>query len=135
MRFSGPPKIEQKYRFFASKSAKKCAFLSFSQKMMHTPNGVCTKIEKNGCDYTRQSSPENVFTRAAVTQKNPPIYTVLNAAFFASPPWVTVHRVHSQRQAAAPVGPHRGRLSCLPWKNFLKFFFSKYFYNLKIFFE
>ena len=120
----GSPETRWKCRFSRQKKWKNVHFCHFRKKWC-TPNGVCTKIAKKRVWLHPAKQPENVFTRAAVTRKKPANLYSTKCRFLRHPlPGVTVHRVHSQRRAAAPGWTTPGKaLLRLPRKK-LKIFFK-----------
>ena len=141
--FSGPPENRAKMPDFSrQKSAKKCAFfVIFRKKWCTPPNGVCTKIAKKMGVTTPDMTARKTCLQGRLSPGKKPanLYSTKCRFFAASPlPWVTVHRVHSQRREHPPaIGPHRGRVSyASPKKKFFNFFFfQNIFYNLKKYFK
>ena len=138
MRFSGPPKIEQKCPIFRVKKVRKNVhFLSFFAKNdAHPPTGFALKLRKKRVWLHPTWQPgKRVYKGGCHPGKNPPIYTVLNAAFLRHP-----HCRGSQCTECTPSGEssrprldHTGEGSPTPpaKKNFLNFFSKYFFYNLK----
>ena len=124
------PKDDKNADFRVKKVRKNVHFLSFFAKNdAHPPTGFALKLRKKWVWLHPAKQPEKrVYKGGCHPGKNPPIYTVLNAAFLRHPP-TGGHSAQSALPAASsrPGWTTPGRLSYASREKKIFKFFSKIF--------
>ena len=128
------PETEQKCSIFRVKKVRKNVhfFAFFAKNDAHPPTGFALKLRKKWVWLHPAKQPgKRVYKGGCHPGKNPPIYTVLNAAFLRHPP-TGGHSAQSAlpaARAAAPGWTTPGKaLLRLPQKKiFLNFFLKNIF--------